>query len=570
MNEETTVLLDIDFNNLIGSLQKLSKEYAKNADELKKMKEQDKQTSEEYVKMQQTQKVLAQEIRGVEKAIQQEIKVQNANKGSLVAMRAELSNLNKQYDSMSGMERMGEQGQALQKTIADLTAEIQGLEGATGRWQRNVGNYKSALGDLKNGFSAAGLSTKGLDSALKLLNKNPVITILGIIGTLLVSLSAKLKNTEQLTASLTKTTKTLQPVMDMLAKIVSKLADVFSNVLDWAIEKTIDALGWLGRQIQKVGALFGKDWGSGLVDFSYKMQEARKATEETAEATDILDTSLSKANETLNQTRETLEDFLTAYKKVIADIKKESLAEALQKAGGTKTAAEVIDEMREGYEKLETTLDEMPKELPESLSPSAFEKFAFKIRENAKNVETTISGLSSSFGSLGDIYEQMAKDETKSEEERANAAKQAKTWAALQIAANSGTAIAKGVASAMDTPFPANLGALVTTMAAVLSAIAQAKQLAKQTFETGGVIGGFHGATMGHDNTTASVRTGEMILNANQQKELFKLANGGGSTSLAASLAAALSAMPAPVVDYQEFTRFTSRVAALDENAKLK
>lgn len=570
MNEETTVLLDLDFNGLISSLQHLSKMYETNSEKLEDMKKAGKEGSKAFIELQQTQKVLAQEIRGVEKQIQSEIKIQKANEGSLVQMRAELQRLNKQYDSMSGFARMDEQGQALQKRIADLTAEIQGLEGATGRWQRNVGNYKSALGDLKNGFSAAGLSTKGLDSALKLLNKNPVITILGILGTVLVSLSAKLKTTEQLTASLTKTTKTLQPVMDMLSKIVSKLADVFSNVLDWAIERTIEALGWLGRQIQKVGALFGKDWGSGLVDFSYKMQEARKTTEETAEATDTLDTSLSKANETLKQMRETLEDFLTTYKKVLADIKKESLADALQKAGGTKTAAEVIDEMREGYEKLETTLNEMPKELPESLSPSAFEQFAFKIRENAKNVETTISGLSSSFGSLGDIYEQMAKDEAKSEEERANAAKQAKTWAALQIAANSGTAIAKGVSSAMDTPFPANLGALVTTMAAVLSAIAQAKALL-EGHEHGGIIGNrFIGATAGPDDTVISGRRGEMVLNANQQKELFDIANGGGVTNLAATLAAALSAMPAPVVDYQEFTRFTNRVAALDENAKLK
>ena len=38
--------------------------------------------------------------------------------------------------------------------------------------------------------------------------------------------------------------------------------------------------------------------------------------------------------------------------------------------------------------------------------------------------------------------------------------------------------------------------------------------------------GGIVGATTGPDNTMAHVRTGEMILNANQQRELFDIANG--------------------------------------------
>jgi len=50
-----------------------------------------------------------------------------------------------------------------------------------------------------------------------------------------------------------------------------------------------------------------------------------------------------------------------------------------------------------------------------------------------------------------------------------------------------------------------------------------------QKFATGGVVGGFNGATNGGDNTTASVRTGEMILNSNQQKTLFDIADNKSS-----------------------------------------
>jgi hypothetical protein len=72
-------------------------------------------------------------------------------------------------------------------------------------------------------------------------------------------------------------------------------------------------------------------------------------------------------------------------------------------------------------------------------------------------------------------------------------------------------------------------------VAAGLVAAAEAAQAAKVagiSFATGGVFGGFNGASLGPDNTTAYVRTGEMILNARQQRNLFDIANTGtGATS---------------------------------------
>ena len=151
------------------------------------------------------------------------------------------------------------------------------------------------------------------------------------------------------------------------------------------------------------------------------------------------------------------------------------------------------------------------------------------------------------------------------------AAKKARTWSALQIAANSGTAIAKGVAASMDKPFPANLAALASTLAAVLAAIAQAKALAAEGHEHGGVIGGaFTGATRGGDNIVMTGRRGELVLNADQQKRLYDIADGSVPSNLTASLVEALRTMPAPVVEYTELQRFGNKVNILDNNAKLK
>lgn len=48
-------------------------------------------------------------------------------------------------------------------------------------------------------------------------------------------------------------------------------------------------------------------------------------------------------------------------------------------------------------------------------------------------------------------------------------------------------------------------------------------------FEKGGFVGGVNGASVGPDNTTASVRSGELILNAEQQSNLLRMINNGGS-----------------------------------------
>lgn len=202
--------------------------------------------------------------------------------------------------------------------------------------------------------------------------------------------------------------------------------------------------------------------------------------------------------------------------------------------------------------------------------PTALDEFSAAFQRNAEDIMETSSALESSFGSLSSMYETMAKDESKSEEERAEAARKAKAWAKVQIATNAATAVAKGVASAVDVGFPAAIPAMATMLAAILSAIAQAKALAAEAHEHGGVIGNkFIGATRGKDNVTITARRGEMMLNADQQKRLYDIANGSANTNLTASLVEALQAMPAPVLVYSEFRRFTDRVATLDDAAKL-
>ena len=565
MEEENQVVIDVKMDALIESLRHLNKEYEIQAAILKDMKDKGEETTDAYLKLSQEMKVTRQEISGVEKQMQNEIKVQKANTDSLVQMRAQLANLNKQYDSMSGFERMGVEGLALRDKIAALSHEIQGLEEDTGRWQRNVGNYKSALKGMKDATEAAGLSSRGLDRIMKGLSTNPWMAVITLLVSILVKLRDRLKDNEQVTKSLGNAMSSLQPIFDWFNKIISKIADVFSNVLDWAIQKVIQSLGWLGRQLQKLGAAFGKDWGGGLIAYSETMGKTAEATTDAADATDNLATSMSKMANTAKEAKREVSD-------LIKELKSRDLADNIQRdLDKAKEALEAIEKLdTKAYEKYKVVSDEGLDDI-ERASNKLYD-FAITYKENAKDIESTSTALQSSFGSLSSIYKQMASDETKSEEERARASRMASRWAKLQIAANSGTALAKGISGAMDAPTVAGkIAALASIMAAVLSAIAQAKALAAESHEHGGVIGNkFVGATRGGDDVLTTARRGEMMLNADQQRRLFDIANGNSQTSLAESLFAAIQAMPAPVMVYSEYNDFKSRVATFNETAKLK
>lgn len=149
------------------------------------------------------QKNYADEIRALQKEVQNNIKTQQAQEGSLKSLRAELSNATKKYDEMSRAERESAKGKDLQEHIKKITAELKGAEEETDRFYRNVGNYKNSIaealtsnnkfasslmtlsqegdGSLAGVFTNAATSVKSFGTALLGLMTNPVfLSIAGI------------------------------------------------------------------------------------------------------------------------------------------------------------------------------------------------------------------------------------------------------------------------------------------------------------------------------------------------------------------------------------------------------
>ena len=87
-------------------------------------------------------------LKRLRKEYSDNIKIEGAASDSLVALRKQLSLLNAEYDRLSATDRKATVGTNLQKQIQTLNTEISSAEQATGRYQRNVGNYASSWNGL--------------------------------------------------------------------------------------------------------------------------------------------------------------------------------------------------------------------------------------------------------------------------------------------------------------------------------------------------------------------------------------------------------------------------------------
>ena len=715
------VIVDIGLDALIASLRELQKQYEANTAAMKAMRDEGKQDSDEYIQLTQANKVLRQEMNGVEKSIQNNIKAEKAQEGSLVQLRAQLANLNKQYDSMSGFERMGTAGEELRKKIKTLSDNISSLEANTGRYQRNVGNYKSALEGLSGGFKAAGLSTRGLDQSLKLLNGNPIVLFFTAIVTIVKSIINAFKGNEEATMALKQAFSAFNPIIDAAKRGLEAFANVVVKVVAGAVNGLTSAIGWLLDKVQDIGNFIGADWHMGdnfregvaaakelqaaeneyikakrawsvesakidrevadlrekasdkeqynaqqRLDFLDKaialetrkaekdkelaqqnlanLQAEAKRSANSADANEKLaeaeravieaDTRLADTKRNLNRQRQQaineingvtsatirntkavkdntdavadnaaeMERQAKEYQdKTIAEMqkaedaingiitdafakrraieetayqrRKETLTaemEAEREAHGEGTALfnaynlqlEALEEQH-AMNMAKIKEDEAAKEAEINKKRKADDEATAQALRNIQRSRLEYSAQIA--GGLSDLMESVAGDNKEM-------VKASKVVALAEVAIKQGVAIAEAVAaSSAGDPYTYTLrvaAAIASTVAAMASAIASINKAS--SFETGGVIGGYRGATMGADNTYIHARQGEMVLNAEQQRQLFEVANGGYSPNMIAQLAAAIREMPAPVLEYSEFQQFAGRVVTLNEIQKLK
>ena len=77
-------------------------------------------------------------VQALTKEVRNNIKIEKEQEGSLISLRAQLSNLTAEYDSLSEAERKAVKGENLKNRINEITDSLKGAEEETQRFYRNV------------------------------------------------------------------------------------------------------------------------------------------------------------------------------------------------------------------------------------------------------------------------------------------------------------------------------------------------------------------------------------------------------------------------------------------------
>jgi hypothetical protein len=213
-------------------------------------------------------------IRVLNKEIQNDRKQQTELEGSLTSLRAQLSNLTAEYDSLSEAERNASKGQTLKKSINDITDSLKGAEEETQRFYRNVGNYEESIkkavsanvpfigqimdiqenaGGLKGAFNAATTSVKGFLKQLLALLANPIVATLSVISVVIMGVTKAINSSEEASNRWSIITAPLTKVLNGLLNVVQFLAGGILSV----VEAGAKLNNWISTQLEKV-PLLGK------------------------------------------------------------------------------------------------------------------------------------------------------------------------------------------------------------------------------------------------------------------------------------------------------------------------
>lgn len=222
--------------------------------ETKNMSEATDEQKQQLAAIQAAQTEYKRGIQECNKEIQNNIKTSQEQDGSLRSLRAELSNLTKEYDSLSRAEREGAKGQELQDKINATTTELKKAEEETQRYYRNVGNYSGALIDVfgKSGGAVSSMinPVKNVTQGLKVMSQTPVIAILGLLATIINKVIAGLNSSEGSMKTVQASLAPLNAGATLLTNVFQKLGEGIAWVVD-KLTKFADKLGLISDAMKE-------------------------------------------------------------------------------------------------------------------------------------------------------------------------------------------------------------------------------------------------------------------------------------------------------------------------------
>lgn len=381
---------------------------------------------------------------------------------------------------------------------------------------------------------------QSLDNELKTVN-NTIVKVSKLIGS--ENYSPSSASGKHNTTHNTTTTKndTPQPVSGSISDMERQLQKLQSDLKNGFIPKeaekqTIDSITNLKEKIEKEKIRLGFE--------APKQSDAEKAAEKYKQNLKNLQEKQSGIKTTPSQ---------SSYEYAIGsnDYDTKTLDGIKNQMNFNDSLIKQLEDLKKTYEELGATGEESYTDILTQLAKVNGEQA--NLGENAKNIKeqnekfesqkNTLEGLADmsgqvggAFSALGEVFQKCGNDAVAGSLQIMASTAQATADIIPQIlkliGAKQGEAIASGTASASALPFPANIGAIASIVATIMSTFAQIGSIVG-AFADGGIVGGsLHG-----DKVLARLNGGEMVLNKTQQSKLFHAIESGrfGSDNTAPS-----------------------------------
>lgn len=214
-------------------------------------------------------------IRRTIKAQKEQIIQSESEEGSITSLRKQLNQLIITYDNIGRANRNGGVGKDLLTQIKAVQTELNAAEQATGRFQRNVGNYSSA-------FNGLGMSIQQIARELPSATMGINMFFLAISNNLPIFFDEVQKARKEYAAYLAELSKGNKDIQKV-APVWKQLA---AGIFSWntALVLGITLLTAYGKEIfDYIGGLFGAK--SALLDLLTAEQEMALARKEAVKST---------------------------------------------------------------------------------------------------------------------------------------------------------------------------------------------------------------------------------------------------------------------------------------------
>lgn len=169
--------------------------------------------------------------------------------------------LKEEWRSTGDAARRAELGERIEQ----VNAQLKGMDASVGNFQRNVGNYSSALEGLEKGFlaTAGGAGSvinpvKNVTAGFKALSATPVIGILGLLANVLSKVIDNLNSSEENANRMSIALAPLRAGTTALTKVFQFLGEKLADVAEW-FNKVLDKFGLISDEMKEEQEIVKED-----------------------------------------------------------------------------------------------------------------------------------------------------------------------------------------------------------------------------------------------------------------------------------------------------------------------